>query len=100
MACLSILLLHTSSWVILEVGVEPEQQVYLFLRIALCYATPTFIVLSIIILSNRYRERLPIYFWSNVLQYILVPFLVWAFVDALLVESIYRKGLFMGQVFL
>lgn len=98
-ACLSILLLHTSSWVILEVGVEPEQQVYLFLRIALCYATPTFIVLSIIILSNRYRERLPMNFWSSRLQYILVPFLVWAFIDALLVESIYRKGLLWDKYF-
>ena len=98
-ACLSILLLHTSSWIIMEVGVEPEQQFYLFLRIALCYATPTFIVLSILILSNRYRERLPSNFWSSRIQYIFVPFLVWAFLDALLVESIYRKGLLWDKYY-
>ncbi|MGE6513573.1 acyltransferase family protein [Lysinibacillus sphaericus] len=92
-ACLSILLLHTSSWVIMEVGAEPEQTFYLFLRIALCYATPTFIVLSILILANRYREQIPTNFWSSRIQYIFVPFLVWAFIDAYLVESIYRKGL-------
>ncbi|QDQ01326.1 acyltransferase family protein [Lysinibacillus fusiformis] len=92
-ACLSIILLHTSSWIIMEVGVEPEQTFYLFLRIALCYATPTFIVLSILILANRYRERIPSNFWSSRIQYIFVPFLVWAFIDAYLVESIYRKGL-------
>ncbi|MFJ7669531.1 acyltransferase family protein [Lysinibacillus sp. NPDC097195] len=98
-ACLSILLLHTSSWIIMEVGVEPEQQFYLFLRIALCYATPTFIVLSILIMSNRYRERLPSNFWSSRIQYIFVPFLVWAFLDALLVESIYRKGLLWDKYY-
>ncbi|MET4560641.1 membrane-bound acyltransferase YfiQ involved in biofilm formation [Lysinibacillus parviboronicapiens] len=92
-ACLSILLLHTSSWVIMEVGVEPEQTIYLFLRIALCYATPTFIVLSILILANRYREQIPTNFWSSRIHYIFVPFLVWAFIDASLVESIYLKGL-------
>ncbi|MFJ7648967.1 acyltransferase family protein [Lysinibacillus sp. NPDC097279] len=98
-ACLSILLLHTSSWVIMEVGAEPEQPLYLFLRIALCYATPTFIVLSILILSNRYRERLPINFWSSRIQYIFVPFLVWAFLDALLVESIYQKGMLLDKFY-
>ncbi|MGE7842299.1 acyltransferase family protein [Lysinibacillus sp. NPDC093712] len=98
-ACLSILLLHTSSWVIMEVGAEPEQPLYLFLRIALCYATPTFIVLSILILSNRYREKLPTNFWSSRIQYIFVPFLVWAFLDALLVESIYQKGLLWDKYY-
>jgi len=83
----------------MEVGVEPEQQFYLFLRIALCYATPTFIVLSILILSNRYRERLPSNFWSSRIQYIFVPFLVWAFLDALLVESIYHKGLLWDKYY-
>jgi len=83
----------------MEVEAEPEQPLYLFLRIALCYATPTFIVLSILILSNRYRERLPINFWSSRIQYIFVPFLVWAFLDALLVESIYQKGMLLDKFY-
>ncbi|AVK82745.1 hypothetical protein C3943_03820 [Lysinibacillus sp. B2A1] len=98
-ACLSILLLHTSSWVIMEVGAEPEQTFYLFLRIALCYATPTFIVLSILILANRYHEKLPRNFWSSRIQYIFIPYLVWAFVDALVVEFIYQKGLLWEKYF-
>lgn len=93
MACLSILLLHVSSWIIMTVGHAPENEMYIFLRIALCFATPTFIVLSILILANRYREQVPTGFWPSRLKYVFVPFLVWAFVDALLVESIYRKGL-------
>lgn len=92
-ACLSVLLLHVSSWIIMTVGVAPEQEMYEFLRIALCYATPTFIVLSILILANRYPEQLSTGFWSSRLQFILVPFLVWGFVDALIVESIYRNGM-------
>ena len=92
-ACLSILLLHASSWIVMTVGEAPQREMYMFLRIALCYATPTFIMLSILILANRYREQVPTGFWSSRIQYIFVPFLVWSFVDALAVESIYRKGL-------
>lgn len=92
-ACLSILLLHTSSWIIMEVGAIPEQTFYLFLRIALCYATPTFILLSMLILANRYQDKLPSNFWSNRIQYIFLPYLIWALLDSVLVELIFRKGL-------
>lgn len=92
-ACLSILLLHTSTWIIMTVGEAPKQELYIFLRIGLCYATPTFIVLSILILANRYHEQVPNNFWASRLQFIFMPYLVWAFVDALLIESIYGKGL-------
>ena len=96
-ACLSILLLHVSSWIISTVGNEPEQELYMFLRIALCFATPSFIVLSILILANRYREQVPSGFWSSRLQFIFIPFLVWAFVDALIVEVIYRNELLVEK---
>ncbi|MFJ6209407.1 acyltransferase family protein [Lysinibacillus sp. NPDC092081] len=92
-ACLSILLLHTSSWIIMEVGAIPEQTFYLFLRIALCYATPTFILLSILILANRYQDKIPSNFWSNRIQFIFLPYLIWAMLDSILVEVIFRKGL-------
>ncbi len=92
-ACLSILLLHTSSWIIMEVGAIPEQTFYLFLRIVLCYATPTFILLSILILANRYQDKIPSNFWSNRIQFIFLPYLVWAMLDSILVEVIFRKGL-------
>ena len=92
-ACLSILLLHVSTWIMMTVGVELEHEFYEFLRIALCYATPTFIVLSIIIMANRYPKQLPAGFWASRLQFILIPFLVWGFLNALFVEMVYRKGL-------
>lgn len=92
-ACLSILLLHTSSWIIMEVGVEPEQSFYLFLRIALCYATPTFILLSILILANRYQVKIPNNFWPNRIQYIFLPYLMWAILDSVIVELIYHNCL-------
>ncbi|MFJ7736024.1 acyltransferase family protein [Lysinibacillus sp. NPDC097287] len=97
MACLSILLLHATSWIISTVGKSPEHEMYMFLRIALCFATPSFIVLSILILANRYREQVPPGFWPSRLQFVFVPFLVWAFVDALIVESIYRNGLLVEK---
>ena len=92
-ACLSILLLHVSTWILITVGVGLEHELYEFLRIALCYATPTFIVLSIMIMANRYPKQLPTGFWASRLQFLFIPFLVWGFLNALFVEMIYRKGL-------
>lgn len=92
-ACLSILLLHTSSWIIMTIGIQPEQTIYQFLRIALCYATPTFILLSILILANRYQDRIPSNFWSNRIQYIFLPFLAWAMIDSIIVELTNHNGL-------
>ena len=92
-ACLSILLLHVSTWILIKVGVAIEHEVYEFVRIALCYATPTFIVLSIIIMANRYPKQLPTGFWASRLQFLFIPFLVGGFFNALFVEMIYRKGL-------
>ena len=101
-ACLSILLLHVSTWILIKVGSAIEHEVYEFARIALCYATPTFIVLSIIIMANRYPKQLPTGFWASRLQFLFIPFLVWGFFNALFVEMIYRKGLlwdtFMNNV--
>ncbi|MEG0258583.1 MAG: acyltransferase family protein [Lysinibacillus sp.] len=92
-ACLSIVVLHVTTWIVMTVEKAPEHEFYMFLRIALCFATPTFIVLSTILLANRYREKVPPGFWSSRLQFVFVPFLVWSFVDALIIEMIYQNGL-------
>lgn len=92
-ACLSILLLHSTTFYNLERGITENSVTVHFIRILLCYATPTFILLSIIILSAKYKDGLPNSFWSKRLQFLFLPYLFWAFIDAAVTEFIYRNGL-------
>lgn len=87
-ACLSIVLLHSTTQLGLAIG-YPDIELYDFYRLLLCYATPTFIVLSEIILANRYPDKLPKGFWLKRLKYIYVPFLSFAVIDALVVHYFY-----------
>ncbi len=80
-ACLSIVFLHSTTQTARAVG-YPEIEYYNLLRTALCYATPTFIVLSEIILANRYPHRLPEKFWSKRIKWIFAPYLAFAIIDA------------------
>ena len=81
-ACVSIVLLHTTTWIItLQAPVENEMLT--FLRLILCFATPTFILLSIIILANRYPDQLPKKFWSSRFLYIYLPFVAFSAIDAM-----------------
>lgn len=81
-ACLSIVLLHTTTWII-SLQTPVENELYTFLRLILCFATPTFILLSIIILANRYPDKLPNKFWSSRILYIYLPFVAFSAIDAL-----------------
>ncbi len=81
-ACLSIVLLHSTTQTARVVG-YPQIEHYNLYRVFLTYATPTFIVLSVIILANRYPNGLPEGFWSGRIKWILAPFLFFAVVDAL-----------------
>lgn len=92
-ACLSVVLLHATTFYNLERGIIENSVMVHYIRILLCYATPTFILLSIIILSAKYQDGVPDKFWPKRIQFILFPFVFWAFIDALVIESIYRKGL-------
>ncbi|WP_062237670.1 acyltransferase family protein [Fictibacillus sp. FJAT-27399] len=83
LACLSIVFLHSTSLTAVSVGGYPASGVYSLLRIALCYATPTFVILSEIILANRYPDQLPKNFWKKRVKWILAPFLAFAVIDAL-----------------
>ncbi|WHY71642.1 acyltransferase family protein [Fictibacillus enclensis] len=82
-ACLSIVFLHSTSQTAVSVGGYPASEAYSVLRVALCYATPTFVILSEIILANRYPDGLPKNFWKKRLKWILAPFLAFAVIDAL-----------------
>ncbi|WP_162990190.1 acyltransferase family protein [Mesobacillus foraminis] len=85
-ACLSIVFLHSTTLIARSVGHHPQLDLYRFFRIALCYATPSFIVLSIIILANRYQNKLPDNFWASRFKYIYLPFVSFAIIDALVVK--------------
>lgn len=81
-ACLSIVFLHSTTNV---AGVAGHVYIdgYQFLRAFLCFATPTFIILSEVILAYRYSEKLPNNFWSKRFKYLYIPFLVFAVIDAI-----------------
>lgn len=76
------MLLHTTTW--LNFSAAPiEEDWLLFLRVLLCFATPTFILLSVIILANKYPTALPKGFWVSRFQFLLLPYLAWATIDAM-----------------
>jgi probable poly-beta-1,6-N-acetyl-D-glucosamine export protein len=83
-ACLSIVFLHSTTFA----GPTNYQHMDLF-RALLCYATPAFIVLSEIILANRYPDKLPDNFWTKRFKWIYLPFLSFAVIDALVGKHFY-----------
>ncbi|MGE6257310.1 acyltransferase family protein [Heyndrickxia sporothermodurans] len=87
LACLSVVFLHSTTQTIRAVG-SPDIILYDFFRMALCYATPTFVVLSEIILANKYPDRLPNKFWSKRLKWILSPFIIFAIIDAFISKDL------------
>ena len=80
-ACLSIVLLHSTTQISRQTGM-PDLELYSILRIFLCFATPTFVILSEIILANKYKEKIPHGFFKTRIKYILIPFICFAFIDA------------------
>lgn len=80
-ACLTIVALHSTTHVGRLIG-YPQMEFYHFMRTILCYATPTFIVLSEIILANRYKNELPRNFFTRRFKYIMMPFITFAIIDA------------------
>ncbi|WP_370042711.1 acyltransferase family protein [Lysinibacillus sp. RC79] len=74
-ACLSIVLLHATTNTETMNGYI-ENPYYQFFRLLLCFATPTFILLSIIILAKRYQAELPPKFLWRRLQFVYIPFVV------------------------
>ncbi|GLC87251.1 acyltransferase family protein [Lysinibacillus piscis] len=76
-ACLSVVLLHATTNTAIVNG-DVHNDYYQFFRLVLCFATPTFILLSIIILAKRYPANLPVFFLWRRCQYIFIPFLCFA----------------------
>lgn len=78
----------------------PDVEFYRLLRIVLCFATPTFVILSEIILANKYNNYIPKDFFRKRLKYILSPFLVFAFIDALITYNYSLNELTMKKFIL
>ncbi|MGD7043287.1 acyltransferase family protein [Jeotgalibacillus proteolyticus] len=81
-ACLSIVMLHSTTQFGRASG-YPDGDLFNIIRILLCFATPVFIVLSEIILANRYNNKLPKNFFGKRIKWIIGPYLFFAVVDAL-----------------
>lgn len=70
-ACLSIVLLHSTTQTANVVG-YPEIDNYHIYRIIMSFATPTFILLSEIIIANKYSNSIPEGFLEIELNILLV----------------------------
>ena len=95
-ACLTVVLLHSSTLIGREIG-YPQLDSYHIFRIILCFATPTFIVLSEIILSNKYQSNIPNNFFKRRVKLIFGPFITFAIVDALVVNYLSTNGINIGE---
>lgn len=80
-ACLSIVVLHATSE-IQKVAGKIDNETIQLVRVLLTYATPTFVLLSIVIIANRYKEDIPKGFLVNRLKYIYFPFVFFSFIYA------------------
>lgn len=91
-ACLSVVFLHSSTQIGRSFGYPSIENMY-FLRVLLTYATPTFIVLSEIILANRYKDKIPPNFFTKRIKLIILPFIAFAIIDALVVNYMSESGI-------
>ena len=89
-ACLSVVLLHSTTQMGILLG-GLQANYYDLFRIGLCYATPAFIVLSEIILANRYSLKVPSGFFIKRFKYIYIPFLVFSVIDGIVVNYFYPQ---------
>ncbi|WP_135553076.1 acyltransferase family protein [Paenibacillus cymbidii] len=70
-ACLSILLLHCIDRIYDDAG----SGLHMF-TVLLTFGTPTFVLISELILSRSYPERTPKRFWAKRLQFLLLPYVL------------------------
>ncbi|RDW15362.1 acyltransferase [Oceanobacillus chungangensis] len=96
-ACLSIVLLHSTTEIILING-NIDNDLFQLFRVLLAYATPTFVLLSIIIIANRYKDKTPANFLKSRFKFILLPFVFFAFIYALNGELNYPNYNLTGKL--
>ncbi|WP_080588288.1 acyltransferase family protein [Staphylococcus equorum] len=75
--CISIVVLHSFPGLINDPNTTDfSKSLNSFLRILFLFATPTFIILSEILLSMRYSDGLPKGFFLKRVKFILIPYLL------------------------
>lgn len=92
-ASLSIVLLHATTH-IGKVNGHMDSNIYQFLRVLLTGSTGVFILLSIIIISYIYKDRIPVKFIRKRFLYVLLPFIFFAAVYALYYGFVANPGNF------
>lgn len=74
-ACLSVVLIHAISYTYRIYELNNTQIMYLKkIQIAFMYATPSFICISLIILSHSYKNKKPKNFWQKRWKFLMIPY--------------------------
>jgi membrane-bound acyltransferase YfiQ involved in biofilm formation len=78
-ACLSVVLTHAVSRAVTDFSLTGDVRVtYRTIQMLLLYGTPMFVLISTIVMTHAYKERIPKGFLLKRVKYILVPYLVMA----------------------
>lgn len=78
LACLSIALLHSIN----TIYPSPDEAINV-MRLVLSFGTPAFVFISELVLSYAYPDGVPKNFWSKRIKFILFPYIVFGFINAL-----------------
>ena len=92
--CITIVLIHSMTSLALKSD-ESLKALIQFLQLFLLFATPSFIMLSEVILSHAYQNHLPKDFFKKRIQYILIPYIIFGIIDSIRFIAIgYHDDLF------
>ncbi len=78
-ACLSVVLTHAVSRVLTDFSVTGDERVlYRTFQMMLLYGTPMFVLISTIVMTHAYKEKIPQGFLKKRVSFILIPYMVMA----------------------
>ncbi|QAS53434.1 acyltransferase family protein [Halobacillus litoralis] len=97
-ACLTVVFIHSITvtqhhYTLPDFTVE---SFYMF-KMTLMFATPVFVMISEFLLSYSYEDRLPKSFWKKRIMYILIPYIIVAFIYSaypLIIDARFNWGVF------
>ena len=74
-ACFSVVLIHAISRVLTDFSLTGDDRVvYRTVQMTLMYGTPMFVLISTMIVTHAYKEKIPNGFLRKRLKYILIPY--------------------------
>lgn len=87
-ACLSVVMIHAISYAYRSYSLNGLQIIYLKnIQMLFMFATPSFILISLIILSHSYKNRKPKHFWRKRWQYLMMPYFCIGFLYVLVFQN-------------